>query len=404
MVFMPPAPTYRPALEQLEARELPATGITAIIQSGQLVVQGTSSNDYISVSQVNGQLSVYGAQIRNGSSMSSSVSTTGITRVVINGGDGNDTIITTSVTIDETIIDGPGNNTIYGGSGNDLINGGTGRSTIVGGAGNDYLIGGANASVFGGGGYNWYNRPIDPNSLFINGASATDIHQGQAPLCSTDAALAEAAQQGHNFAGDIRYLGNNTYSVKLYGGLAPQVVYFGGWTNDQDPVCANGEFWPILMQRARLQALGIDPLAQHSQADWDAWNQRLGGRLYSVSDALYSFTGSYAPMSDIKSANALQLQSALAGGAFVLALSPNSGSISSDGIIRNHTYAVLRVYQDAGTWKVRLYNPWGTDEGNVTTLDKLDSAPAANDGIITLSWAQFTNSDNFQGYFVAAKK
>jgi hypothetical protein len=38
-------------------------------------------------------------------------------------------------------------------------------------------------------------------------------------------------------------------------------------------------------------------------------------------------------------------------------------------------------------------------------MDALDpSHPAANDGVITLSWQQFTNSNNFKGYFVATKK
>ena len=78
---------------------------------------------------------------------------------------------------------------------------------------------------------------------------------------------------------------------------------------------------------------------------------------------------------------------------------------SPDGVIGNHVYAVLAVFNDAGTWKVRLYNPWGTDRGTTTTIDAVDkSAPAANDGVITLTWQQFTNGANFKGFFVAARK
>ena len=74
-------------------------------------------------------------------------------------------------------------------------------------------------------------------------------------------------------------------------------------------------------------------------------------------------------------------------------------------IIGNHAYAVLAVYYDAGVWKVRLYNPWGMDRDNGGTIDAHDkSKPAANDGVITLSWSQFTNTNNFKGYFAAAKK
>ena len=55
-------------------------------------------------------------------------------------------------------------------------------------------------------------------------------------------------------------------------------------------------------------------------------------------------------------------------------------------------------------WKVRLYNPWGMDRENGTddSLDK--SAGASNDGVITLSWQQFVNANNFRGFYQAVKK
>src|SRR5207249_3094275 len=147
-----------------------------------------------------------------------------------------------------------------------------------------------------------------------------------------------------------------------------------------------------------LQALGIDPTRQYTQADWDAFNQKLSGRLYSIREALYAFTGSYPSYNDINAANASALRTALVNGQYVIAQSPASGTISSDGIIRNHAYAVLAVYQDAGAWKVRLYNPWGSDEGNGKTLDALGPSAPADDGIITLSWSQFTNNANFKAF------
>ena len=172
---------------------------------------------------------------------------------------------------------------------------------------------------------------------------------------------------------------------------------------DLAPV-ANGEFWTVLLQRARLQGLGIDPYRESSKSDWDAANLKTKGRLYSISEALYNFTGSYASYKDLSSANPQALASALSRGEYLVAQRPSSGSVSLDGVIRKHAYAVLGVYQENGAWKVRLYNPWGMDRENGATLDSLDRAAAVNDGVVTLSWQQFTNTSNFKGFYQAVKK
>ena len=103
--------------------------------------------------------------------------------------------------------------------------------------------------------------------------------------------------------------------------------------------------------------------------------------------------------------NPQALQSDLAKGDYLVAQSHNNNVyVSSDGIIGNHAYAVLSVYNSNGAWLVRLYNPWGMDRENGATIDSLDkSHPAANDGIITLTWQQFTNSANFAGLYVGKK-
>jgi len=405
---MPARPTYRPFVEPLEARELPA-GISAYVQNNNLVIQGTLGNDYIRVTQAAGRLSVYGGPILFGTSQVASVDATSVARVVINGYAGNDTIIASTLTKDTIVTAGLGNDMIYGGAGNDLLDGGAGDDTISGGAGNDRLNAGVSVSerntLLGDGGFDWYYRPFNPTTPVVGGSSATDIRQGEAPLCQTGAALAEAALQGHNFAGDIRLVSTNTYDVKLYGNLSTTRVTFDGWTNDQDLVpVAGGEFWTVLLQRARLQALGIDSTRETSKAAWDAANLKTNGRLYSIAEALYHFTGSYATYSDISAANPKALQSALTRGDYLIAQSKSTGSPLLDGIIRNHAYAVLAVYQDAGVWKVRLYNPWGKDRSGTGTLDSLSNTTPASDGIITLSWAQFSNSENFKGTFLAVKK
>lgn len=403
-------PTYRPFVEPLENRELLTTGIQAYVFNNNLVVDGTAGNDYISVTQASGRLSVYGTQIAVGNAKLASIDATNIAKVVINGFAGNDTLIASTVTKDVIITGGDGNDSLYGGAGNDLLDGGAGNDLLYGGAGNDRIISGVSASehdtILGGSGFNQVYHPFNASQPIVNGAAISDIRQGLAPVCQTMAALAEAVQQGHNFANDITYLGKNIYDVKLYGNVSSQKVTFDGWTTNTDPVVADGEFWTVLLQRARLQALGIDSSVPHTAAEWDTLNLKTNGRLYSIGEALYNFTGNVSMYHTIGLANPQTLQANLAHGDYVVAQSRSaSGTVSADGIIGNHAYAVLAVYHDAGVLKVRLYNPWGMDRENGGTIDSLDKThPAANDGIITLTWQQFTNSANFKGYFVAAKK
>lgn len=401
-------PTFRPQVEPLESRNLMA--VTAKILFNNLFIDGSSGNDYINVTQADGRISVYGTQVTNGVYKTSSVSASIVSRVFVNGYAGNDTIILSTLYKDTVVTAGIGNDMVYGGSANDYLDGGTGDDMLFGGAGNDRLLAGTSTyernTLLGGTGFDWFYRPFSTSTMFVNGAAYTDVRQGEAPLCQTAAAIAEASRQGHYFVGDIRQYSSTKFDVKLYGNLSTQRVFFDGWTNDQDLVpVAPGEFWTILLQRARLQALRLDPYKENSKASWDYANQLLGGRLYSISEAIYNFTGSYPAFNEMTGANPQTLATAISKGSYIIAQSPNSGFISGDGIIRNHAYAVLNVYLDGSTWKVRLYNPWGMDRETGATIDSLDKyAPAANDGIITLTWSQFTNANNFRGFYTAVKK
>jgi hypothetical protein len=62
-----------------------------------------------------------------------------------------------------------------------------------------------------------------------------------------------------------------------------------------------------------------------------------------------------------------------------------STSQISPGLVPDHAYTVLKVYQDRGTWKVQLYNPSGVD-GTLPPLDGKD------DGFVTITWAAFCKS------------
>lgn len=402
-------PTFRPQVESLESRELLAAPQASVL-NGVLVVNGTSGNDYLSVTQAAGKISVYGAPITVGTSQAAAVDATLISKVVINGYAGDDTIIGNTLSKDMYVDAGMGNDAIYAGLGSDYLDAGAGNDLIYGGAGNDRIRAGVSTSerdvIVGGDGFDSYYRPYYATSPVVGGAQAADLRQGEAPVCQTVAALAAAAQQGHNFAADIRYVGSNWYEVKLYGNLTTQRVYFDGWTTGYDPVVQNGEFWMVLMQRARLQGLGLNPTKEYTRAEWDAWNVKTGGRLYSIGDAVYQFTGWASSYDAIGYANPQVFQTALARGDIFVAQSfAAAGAISSDGIIGNHAYAVVGVFLDAGVWKIRLYNPWGMDRENGSTMDSQDRyRTAANDGFITLTWTQFTKTTNFKGYFHAVKK
>jgi hypothetical protein len=370
-------PTFRPAVEPLEQRDLPSA-VQAYVSGGNLYVLGTPNTDYLQVSDTNHRLSLTGIPITVNNARVYSIEDSSISKVLVYGYGGNDYIDLSTVKNDATIYCGNGNDSIRCGLGNDTVNNGSGFDRIF--------------------------RPFVPSQPVVNGLAATDVRQGQNPLCQTDAALAEAVNEGENLAANIHYLGNNVYDVKLPGSTPDQRVYFDGWVTPNDPVETNGEFWPILMQRARLQSLGIDPTVQHTNAQWDQLNQKSNGKLYSINDSLAYFTGRSTTFQAIANVKPQSLQASLSHGDDVVAQS-QSGYVTADGIIGNHTYAVLAVYQDAGGWKVRLYNPWGMDRENGATIDSLDkSHPAANDGVITLSWSQFTNLVNFKGIVVAAKK
>ena len=168
--------------------------------------------------------------------------------------------------------------------------------------------------------------------------------------------------------------------------------------NDNDPMPANGEheFWPILMQRARLNDLGISYNTAKTTDDWGVDNQRTGGKLYNLYEALHSFTGRTTSGQYTTQVRPERLRDSLADGDIVVAgtsLGDNGkdkGKGVTSGIIGGHAYAIVDVFNQAGTWKVKMYNPYGRDidkQADGRTLD--GNGLARDDGFITLDWAQF---------------
>jgi Ca2+-binding RTX toxin-like protein len=145
----------------------PATTPFAVLDSttGQLVVNGTSGSDHITLSATAGSLIVK----RNTSTLTFTQSdvkrisvyafsgndevaiNAGVGAVYISGGDGNDTLL--GNTGNDRIDGGAGNDLIKGNDGDDTVTGGDGDDTLYGQAGNDYLEGdNGNDKIVGGDG------------------------------------------------------------------------------------------------------------------------------------------------------------------------------------------------------------------------------------------------------------
>ena len=200
--------SFGPCLETLESRELPA-GLQAYVSQANLCIVGTNNSDFILVTEANNQFSVLGTQIALNNGHANTVSASSISQILIYGYNGNDFIDLAGVKTNATIYEGNGNDYITCGSGNDVISAGSGFNEIF--------------------------RPYNASQPTGGTASASQIDQGQNPLCQTDAALADLAQAGYSFANNIKYLGGDMYQVTLHG-LPTQQVFFDGWTNNNDPV------------------------------------------------------------------------------------------------------------------------------------------------------------------------
>jgi len=425
----------RHCLETLEGRDVPAT---AAWSNGVLYIAGTSSSDAVIVRQAGNVIAVDNTPINVGGYSFNALYASYINRVeiyglgghdylsagedgyrlscpvFIHGGSGNDWIVggmagdvLNGGVGDDVVVGLGGNDTIagesgqdwlYGSGGNDALYGGTGNDILYGGAGNDYLnaAGGTAGSLYeadyfdGGDGFDAYADDFDPNQPAFHGVAVSDIRQSSMGTCQTLAALAAGVREGIDFTQRIAYMGDNWFRVRLLGGNGDQSVYFNGIWTDNDPAPVNGapEFWPMMMQRARLQALGINWSVPQ---DDNLLHQQTNGRYGSPADALSAFTGrSTAMVTTAQVAVDPQgLRNAILSGYCVVAGSNTAASgITADGIYRQHAYAVTDVYVQNGMWMIRLYNPHGSN-------------PNSSNGYLTLTWSQFTNPTNFGTVFVS---
>ena len=151
----------------------PGTG-TGDSAADTVTVNGTGKNDVISITGAGTAFSVAG--------LPASVNINGAEgandRLIVNGGDGNDTInagVLLAGTIGLTIDGGTGNDTITGSQGADTLLGGDGNDSVIGGRGDDIAFLGAGNDTFTwnpGDGSDIVEGQADVDTLLFNGSNA----------------------------------------------------------------------------------------------------------------------------------------------------------------------------------------------------------------------------------------
>jgi hypothetical protein len=142
---------FRPVVDQLEARALPAS-VKARLVDGILTIVGTSRSDTVSIQQGGGKVSVLGLRISVDGRRLARLPVAAVTAIHVLAGNGNDTIsVSPRVTLPVSMDGGPGADWLAGGSGADSLAGGPGKDTLLGGAGNDLLSGDGGADSLVGG-------------------------------------------------------------------------------------------------------------------------------------------------------------------------------------------------------------------------------------------------------------
>src|SRR6266511_1752310 len=163
--------SFRPNVECLEGRDLPAAHLTASLSGGVLRIEGTTHADRIVVRQAGGRVSVDHAVIQvRGHGQARSVSAAVVKKVEVRGLGGDDRILLDTLHIPTEVWAGAGNDLVRGGAGHDKIHGGAGNDRLFSGAGNDLLDGGAGNDRLDGGAGNDRLLGGAGNDILVGGA------------------------------------------------------------------------------------------------------------------------------------------------------------------------------------------------------------------------------------------
>lgn len=329
----------------------------------------------------------------------------------------------------DTLRGGPDNDYLYGGDGNDRLYGGDGVDYLYGQAGMDYINGGKGSDhVTGGSGVDTFRRnlqlsagsnlvedpedapadiPVQGPGSFLSDQnppthdSFWDIDQQESETCSFLAALAAVSDWTGNFpqfkaankdlVSYIKYdSASNTYGIPLkVDGAWHKYWVNGDWTERYDP---DGPLWVTLYQKAYLKAMNVvTKYSDGTPLPPVLWYSSTGAPWKSSGNALSALTGYSNHWVGNASMTAQSMHDRLRGGDILVAASYDNASHSA--IPGNHSFHVYDVYYDssAGTWVVKLYNPWGHDTKTFGVAQY-----GSDDGLIKISWATFKNY--FEGY------
>lgn len=226
------------------------------------------------------------------------------------------------------------------------------------------------------------NYQFVQGSLFQDGISYTDIHQGMVGDCYLLAALGTLAQQSPS---TIRNMfidnGDNTFTVRFYHDGVPHFVTVDrflpiwGDGDDSSPYASFGtdkddatnELWVALVEKAYVQLSESGWIGQNDVNSYSAITEG-----YSVAPMVH-LTGWDARLAIATDPSTIpftsdQIINKLNSGKLLALGSADAPAISN--IVGNHAYAV--VGYDATTGKFKLFNPWNNGAPGSTYPTMLD--------------------------------
>ena len=134
------------------------------LRNGILTVTGSNANDTIKLDQY-----TLGIYVTVNGKLLLRAKSSAVTKIIVDAGDGDDTVtINSNISLETLIYGGAGNDTLTGGSGKNTIYGGAGNDRITGGAGKDFLYGGdGNDTLNGGNGVDYLNGGTGVDTLYV---------------------------------------------------------------------------------------------------------------------------------------------------------------------------------------------------------------------------------------------
>lgn len=215
-------PRFRPALQELENRVVPA--VSSIKLAGSILTV-RSNNVATTVRVVQAGANVTVQDLTAGKVWNFAASK--VARVDVFGGAGNDSLFSVGKPNSKLVrlIGGAGNDTLTGGDGRETLNGGAGNDKLIGGGGNDTLKGlEGNDSLNGGDG----NDILDGGNGndWLNGGAGNDTltgGSGDDTLISIDNFTTDILDPGLGY--DILWVDKNgAQSDAVIGGPSAEVV------------------------------------------------------------------------------------------------------------------------------------------------------------------------------------